>query len=67
MLDNGYITNNALYYFKTINPNDFVIINGGDIGINPEAHKMNNIGLKNTNADVMMIGGDISYDNNFPE
>lgn len=56
-----------IYFFKTFNPSNFTIVNGGDIGINEESKQMNNYGLKNTHPDLMMIGGDISYDNNFPE
>lgn len=54
------------FSFKTLNPQKFVLLNGGDIGINPEARDMNNIGLEGHQGELIMIGGDISYDNNIP-
>ena len=56
-----------LYYFKTFDPNKLTIINGGDIGINKWSVLMNSKGLKDTTADLILIGGDSSYDNNFSE
>ena len=55
------------YYFKTFNPESMTIVNGGDVGINYESREMNQNGLSNIEPDLIMIGGDISYDNNFPE
>lgn len=60
-------TDTQIYFFKTINSDRFTIVNGGDIGINEEARQMNTHGLNNIDPDLIMIGGDISYDNNFPE
>jgi len=57
----------SLYYFKTLDPHDFSMVVGGDLGVNPATKKMNEVGLKNLNPDLIMMGGDISYDNNFPE
>ncbi|CAI2360504.1 unnamed protein product [Moneuplotes crassus] len=65
--DEGAERYSEKFSFKTFDPNNFVILNGGDIGINPEAREMNNVGLANHRGDLMMIGGDISYDNNFPQ
>ncbi|CAI2360864.1 unnamed protein product [Moneuplotes crassus] len=57
----------AQFSFKTLNPQKFVLLNGGDIGINPEARDMNKIGLEGHQGELIMIGGDISYDNNIPQ
>ena len=59
--------NPDIYYFKTFDPNNYTILNGGDIGINPESKRINNNGLSGHRGDLIMIGGDISYDNNFPQ
>jgi hypothetical protein len=40
---------------------------GGDIGNNRESKKMNDEVVRLQNPDVLMVGGDIAYDNNFPE
>lgn len=54
------------FYYKTLDPSNFTMMTGGDIGINPESRAMNQM-LLDHNADIIMIGGDISYDNNFPQ
>jgi hypothetical protein len=54
------------FYYKTVDPSDYTMIIGGDLGINPESRSMNEM-LLDHNADLIMIGGDISYDNNFPQ
>ena len=61
------IFNGELYYFKTFDPNQLTIINGGDLGINEASVEMNSVGLKNITADLIMIGGDSTYDNNYAE
>lgn len=55
------------YSYKTFDTNNIVIINGGDVGNDPLAVKMNTNVVSKVKADMIMIGGDIAYDNNMPE
>lgn len=43
------------------------IINGGDIGNNEKAKKLNQNVVSKYEPDVIFVGGDIAYDNNIPE
>ena len=43
------------------------IVNGGDIGNNDIATQINQNVLKDRDYDVIFVGGDIAYDNGFPE
>lgn len=56
-----------LYSYKTFDTNNIVIINGGDVGNSELAIKMNTNVVNKIKADMIMIGGDIAYDNNMPE
>lgn len=43
------------------------IVNGGDIGNNDIANQINENVLSKFDYDVIFVGGDIAYDNGFPE
>ncbi|CAI2386673.1 unnamed protein product [Moneuplotes crassus] len=55
---------NVMYSYKTFDPENLKIVQGGDSGNTKEAIEMNQNSLKNINPDLVMIGGDIAYDNN---
>ena len=56
-----------VYYYKNFDPEKMTIINGGDIGNVKRAMMINTNVIAQANADVIFVGGDISYDNNIPE
>lgn len=55
------------YWFRMVNPTEFTFVIGGDIGINPESERMMRVGMRNFDPDLYVVGGDVSYDNGFPE
>ena len=55
-----------LYSYKTFDTENIVIINGGDVGNGDLPMKMNKNVVNKIKADMIMIGGDIVYDNNVP-
>lgn len=54
------------YSYKTFDLDDITIINGGDMGNSKLAILMNEKVVNNIDADLIMIGGDIAYENNIP-
>jgi len=59
--------NAQIYTYKTFNTKDMTIINGGDVGNSVLAHEVIENSLREANADLVMIGGDIAYDQNDPK
>lgn len=55
-----------VYSYKTFDPNNIKILSGGDIGNNKMAREMNEYTVRGLGADVILVGGDIAYDNNVP-
>ena len=55
-----------LYSYDTFDPENMTIVQGGDISNDHLAIKMNENTLQNIDFDLLMIGGDIAYDNNVP-
>lgn len=56
-----------IYTYHTFNPKDVTILNGGDVGNSVLAHEMIENSLKDARGDLVMIGGDIAYDQNDPK
>lgn len=56
-----------LYTYRNFNTQKMTIINGGDIGNNVAARKINDNVLKDIEPDLIFVGGDIAYDNGFAE
>ena len=54
------------FSYKTFDINNITIVDGGDIGNDLLAMKMNDNTVSKMNADLIMVGGDIAYDNNVP-
>lgn len=57
-----------IYYYKTLpaelgEKDKLIMVNGGDIGNTKMAYDIWKA-LESVNPDIIMIGGDISYDNN---
>jgi hypothetical protein len=55
-----------VYSYKTFDLNNIRLVAGGDIGNNILATKMNEQTVSKLNADLILVGGDIAYDNNIP-
>ena len=56
--------NKTIYSYKTFDVNNMVIIDGGDMSSTKIAETMNKNVVNKIDADLIMIGGDIAYDNN---
>jgi hypothetical protein len=54
------------YTYTTPNLADFKIVDGGDVGNSPLTKQMVENVVSKENADLIMIGGDIAYDQNSP-
>ena len=61
----GWKKDPDLYYHRNFNTKKMKIINGGDIGNVKVARQMNENVVKDYDADIILIGGDVAYDNNF--
>ncbi|CAI2361454.1 unnamed protein product [Moneuplotes crassus] len=55
-----------IYSYKTFDPENYRIIAAGDIGNQEKAIEMNTNTVSNLEFDLIMVGGDIAYDNNIP-
>ena len=55
-----------IYSYNTFNPQNFEIIAGGDVGNREKSIEMNQNTIMKLKSDLIMIGGDIAYDNNMP-
>ncbi|CAI2359685.1 unnamed protein product [Moneuplotes crassus] len=55
-----------MYSYKTFNKDNFSILLGGDVGNKQGAVDMNKNVVSKLNFDMIMIGGDIAYDNGVP-
>lgn len=62
----GWYQEPKIYYYRNFNTKSMKIINGGDIGNNKHAKNINLNAIKDYDADVIFVGGDIAYDNNIP-
>lgn len=51
--------------YKQLDTNNMTIVAGGDIGNSPDALVMNENTVKVAEPDLMIVGGDIAYDNGF--
>ena len=64
----GWDINKAqIYYYQNFNTQKMTIVNGGDIGNVKIAFQMNDNVISKADADLIFVGGDIAYDNAFPE
>ena len=64
----GWSTADAqIYYYQNFNTQKMNIVNGGDIGNVKAATMINDNIVAKADADLIFVGGDIAYDNAFPE
>jgi hypothetical protein len=59
-------TKAKIYAYKTFDPTKMTIMNGGDVGNSKLAHKMMKNVVSNSDFDLIMVGGDVAYDQNSP-
>ena len=52
------------FIYKTFDTNNITIIDGGDMGNSQHTKKMNENTVSKIDSDLIMVGGDIAYDNN---
>jgi hypothetical protein len=55
-----------VYSYKTFDLGNMKILAGGDVGNREAAYTMNKNTVRNLDFDLIMIGGDVAYDNNVP-
>jgi hypothetical protein len=55
-----------IYSYKTFDVDHIKILSGGDVGNDKIARQMNKNTVSKLDPDVILIGGDIAYDNNIP-
>lgn len=55
-----------IFSYKTFDPSKIKILDGGDVGNNYITEQMNEKVVSKMDADLIMVGGDIAYDNNLP-
>lgn len=56
-----------VYYYKNFNTKKMKIVNGGDIGNLKLVNQMNTNVVATHDPDIILVGGDVAYDNNFAE
>ena len=56
--------NYEVFSYKTFDVNKMNLLVGGDVGNNIATFKMNDNTVKNLDFDMILVGGDIAYDNN---
>jgi hypothetical protein len=55
-----------IFSYKTFDTDKIKIVDGGDVGNNYLTDQMNEKVVSKMDADLIMVGGDIAYDNNIP-
>ena len=58
--------NPTIYSYKVVNPERMIFVAGGDVGNTELAKFINKNVVSRVDSDLIMIGGDIVYDNNTP-
>lgn len=61
----GWSETPDVYYHQNFNTKKMKILNGGDIGNVKPAKRLHENVVRGYDADMILVGGDISYDNNF--
>ena len=56
-----------IYYYRNFNTQKITIVNGGDIGNVKSSSMIHQNVVSKFDADLIFVGGDIAYDNGFPE